>query len=61
VFEQGRDKPSRDRHMLSEQFALMISTASSGAAATSRRTLTVVIKFDKASLVTDFTYHANRF
>lgn len=36
-------------------------SASSGAAATSQRTLTVVIKFDKASLVTDFTYHASRF
>lgn len=35
--------------------------ASSGAAATSQRTLTVVIKFDKANLVTDFTYHSSRF
>ncbi len=35
--------------------------ASSGAAATSQRTLTVVIKFDKASLVSDFTYHSSRF
>jgi len=35
--------------------------ASAGASATSQRTLTVVIKFDKASLVSDFTYHSSRF
>lgn len=36
-------------------------SASSGAAATSQRTLTVIIKFDKSNLVTDFSYHASRF
>ncbi len=35
--------------------------ASSGAAATSQRTLTVIIKFDNASLVFDFSYHSSRF
>ncbi len=35
--------------------------AASGAASTSQRTLTVVIKFDKNSLVRDFAYHSSRF
>lgn len=35
--------------------------SSSGAASTSQRTLTVVIKFDDQSLVRDFAYHTSRF
>lgn len=33
----------------------------SGATSTSQRTLTVVIKFDDAGLVRDFSYHASQF
>lgn len=33
----------------------------SGASATSQRTLTVIIKFDKQSRVRDFAYHTSRF
>lgn len=33
----------------------------SGAASKSQRTLTVIIKFDDASLVMDFAYHTSRF
>ena len=36
-------------------------SASSGATASSQRTLTVIIKFDDASLVRDFSYHTSRF
>ncbi len=36
-------------------------SASSGASATSQRTLTVIIKFDKAGQVNDFSYHSSRF
>jgi outer membrane protein assembly factor BamE (lipoprotein component of BamABCDE complex) len=35
--------------------------ASSGAASTSQRTLTVIIKFDTAGKVRDFAYHTSRF
>lgn len=35
--------------------------SSTGAASTSQRTLTVIIKFDKAGKVRDFAYHASRF
>lgn len=35
--------------------------ASSGASSTSQRTLTVIIKFDKAGKVRDFAYHTSRF
>ncbi len=34
---------------------------SAGATATTQRTLTVIIKFDDAGLVTDFSYHSSRF
>ena len=34
---------------------------SAGASSTSQRTLTVIVKFDKAGLVKDFTYHSSRF
>ena len=34
---------------------------SSGAVSTSQRTLTIVIKFDKANRVADFAYHSSRF
>ncbi len=34
---------------------------SAGAASTSQRTLTVIIKFDDTGLVKDFTYHSSRF
>ena len=37
------------------------STSSSGAAATTQRTLTVVIKFDANSKVKSFSYHASKF
>lgn len=36
-------------------------SSSSGASATSQRTLTVIIKFDKNSRVRDFAYHTSRF
>ncbi len=35
--------------------------AEAGATSTSQRTLTVVIKFDDAGLVRDFSYHATQF
>ncbi len=34
---------------------------SAGASATTQRTLTVIIKFDEASRVSDFSYHSSRF
>lgn len=34
---------------------------SAGAASTSQRTLTIIIKFDKNSKVRDFSYHTSRF
>jgi hypothetical protein len=34
---------------------------SSGAASTSQRTLTIVLKFDAANRVADFAYHSSRF
>ena len=37
------------------------STSRSGAAATTQRTLTVVIKFDANSKVKSFSYHASKF
>lgn len=37
------------------------ASGSSGAADTSQRTLTVVIKFDEAGLVRDYAYHTSRF
>jgi outer membrane protein assembly factor BamE (lipoprotein component of BamABCDE complex) len=36
-------------------------SADSGASASSQRTLTVIIKFDDANLVRDFSYHTSRF
>lgn len=36
-------------------------SASSGAASTSQRTLTVIIKFDESLKVRDFAYHTSRF
>lgn len=36
-------------------------TASAGASSVSQRTLTVIIKFDKAGKVRDFAYHTSRF
>ena len=42
--------------------SLIITGASnSGAASTSQRTLTVIIKFDEQKLVRDFAYHTSRF
>ena len=35
--------------------------SSAGAASTSQRTLTIIIKFDKQSRVRDFAYHTSRF
>lgn len=35
--------------------------ASAGASSTSQRTLTVIVKFDKAGKVRDFAYHTSRF
>ena len=35
--------------------------SSAGAASTSQRTLTVIIKFDDQNLVRDFAYHTSRF
>ncbi|WP_018692832.1 hypothetical protein [Algicola sagamiensis] len=35
--------------------------ASTGAASTSQRTLTIIIKFDKDSRVRDFAYHQSKF
>ena len=37
------------------------ATSQAGASATTQKTLTVVIKFDKRSLVKDFSYHASKF
>lgn len=36
-------------------------SASSGAASTSQRTLTIIIKFDKEGKVRDFAYHTSKF
>lgn len=36
-------------------------SSSAGASSTSQRTLTVIIKFDKASKVRDFAYHSSKF
>lgn len=41
--------------------ALGGGSADSGAASTSQRTLTVIIKYDEDSRVRDFAYHASRF
>lgn len=38
-----------------------IGTVSAGANSTSQRTLTVVIRFDDANFVRDFSYHTSRF
>lgn len=40
---------------------LGVGSASAGATASSQRTLTVIIKFDEANLVRDFSYHTSRF
>lgn len=40
---------------------LIGGSGASGAASTSQRTLTVVIKFDKDSKVRDFSYHSSKF
>ena len=37
------------------------SSAGAGASGTTQKTLTVVIKFDKSSLVKDFSYHTSKF
>lgn len=37
------------------------ATSQAGASATTQKTLTVVIKFDRESLVKDFSYHASKF
>lgn len=37
------------------------ATSQAGASATTQKTLTVVIKFDRNSLVKDFAYHASKF
>lgn len=37
------------------------TTSQAGASATTQKTLTVVIKFDRNSLVKDFSYHASKF
>ncbi len=38
-----------------------LTSGTAGAASTSQRTLTVVIKFDKEGKVRDFAYHTSRF
>ena len=38
-----------------------IGSTSAGSTSSSQRTLTVVIKFDDANLVRDFSYHTSRF
>ena len=38
-----------------------LTSGKSGAASTSQRTLTVIIKFDEQKLVRDFAYHTSRF
>ncbi len=38
-----------------------LGTTSAGATATSQRTLTVIINFDDANRVRDFSYHSSRF
>jgi len=40
---------------------LGVGSASSGATASSQRTLTVIIKFDDENRVRDFSYHTSRF
>ena len=37
------------------------ASTSSGAASTSQRTLTIIVKFDHESKVRDFSYHTSRF
>lgn len=39
----------------------MGASSQAGASATTQKTLTVIIKFDKQSLVKDFSYHASKF
>ena len=38
-----------------------LTSGKSGAASTSQRTLTVIIKFDEQKMVRDFAYHTSRF
>jgi outer membrane protein assembly factor BamE (lipoprotein component of BamABCDE complex) len=38
-----------------------IGTTNAGSSSTSQRTLTVVVKFDDANLVRDFSYHTSQF
>jgi outer membrane protein assembly factor BamE (lipoprotein component of BamABCDE complex) len=68
--EEGRevwvyDKIATDRAYSTSAggvYALILGAGSqSGAASTSQRTLTVVIKFDDQKRVRDFAYHSSRF
>ncbi len=52
--------PSLSRGFLAGAGTASVS-GSAGAQETSQRTLTVVIKFDEAGLVRDYSYHASRF
>ena len=59
------DKIATDRVVSNSGVAggliLFVGASQSGAASTSQRTLTVIIKFDEQKMVRDFAYHTSRF
>jgi outer membrane protein assembly factor BamE (lipoprotein component of BamABCDE complex) len=65
--EQGRevwiyDKIATDRvYSQSDAGIKFLTSGSSGAASTSQRTLTIVIKYDQDKKVREFAYHTTRF
>jgi outer membrane protein assembly factor BamE (lipoprotein component of BamABCDE complex) len=65
--EQGRevwiyDKIATDRvYSQSDAGIRFLTSGSSGAASTSQRTLTIIIKYDQDKKVREFAYHTTRF
>ncbi len=56
------DKISSERIASSSSNSLFVwGPNTTGAASTSERTLTIIIKFDESSMVRDFAYHTSRF
>ena len=56
------DKISSERIASSSSNSLFVwGPNTTGAASSSQRTLTIIIKFDESSLVRDFAYHTSRF
>jgi outer membrane protein assembly factor BamE (lipoprotein component of BamABCDE complex) len=56
------DKISSERIASSSSNSLFVWGPNiTGAASTSQRTLTIIIKFDESSIVRDFAYHTSRF